>query len=251
MAPRWCEVCSVPVVGRARTCSARCRQRLSRWPRSRLIEARWGVPASDLWRTPPWLVEAVRLLLADDGLDLSLDACAFPEDSVAPRWISPEDNGLIVSWVERAEGGVTWWNPPYSSPMPWALKAVSELRLGAASVALVPACTGARWWAELVNPAARISLLRGRVAFLHPDTGRAVSGTRFDSALVWLGCRPLAARVEVIELSDLRRAGERALSLRRSPAIGAGVPPMFPEITTKLNTSEITGAYPRLGDGGG
>ncbi|MBK7761593.1 MAG: hypothetical protein IPI35_35360 [Deltaproteobacteria bacterium] len=166
---------------------------MSRWPRSRLIEARWGVPTSDLWRTPPWLVEAVRLLLADDGLDLSLDACAFPEDSVAPALVSPEENGLC-SLLGRARRWGRRWNPPYSSPMPWALKAVSEWRLGAASVALVPACTGARWWAELVNPAARISLLRGRVAFLHPDTGRAVSGTRFDSRPRLAGCGARGAR---------------------------------------------------------
>ena len=245
LSARRCAVCGVDLVGRrahARTCSALCRKHLERWPRSRLIARRWGIDPRDLWRTPGYLVEATRRALARRGAVLTLDACAFPEDAVCGAWISPEEDSLRVSWAARARGGWAWWNPTYSDPAPWVSKAAAEARAGCSSVALLPSCTGARWWAELADAAEVLVFIRGRVAFLHPDTGRPVSGTRFDSALAFLSDGRGPARAEVVELAVLKTWAAAPLADLEALTIGP-VPSMFPALRVVSETRALTGPY--------
>ncbi len=236
--PRLCAVCAADLTGRrshARTCSPQCRKHLFRWPRSKVIERRWGIDPRDLWRTPGYVVEAVRRALRRRGADLTLDAAAFPEDAVCPAWISPEENSLSTSWASRALGGWAWWNPTYSDPAPWVSKAAAEARAGCSSVALLPSCTGARWWAELAAAAEVLVFIRGRVAFLHPDTGRPVSGTRFDSALAFLSDGRGPARAEVVELA-LLKAWAAAPLVDLQARIPLDVPSMFPALCAPSET---------------
>lgn len=241
LSPR-CVVCGAELIGRrrdARTCSALCRQHLTRWPRSKVISKRWNIDPRDLWRTPGYVVEAVRRSLARRGAELTLDACAFPEDAVCPAWISPEENSLVTSWASRARGGWAWWNPTYSDPAPWVTKAAAEARAGCSSVALLPSCTGARWWAELAAAAEVLVFIRGRVAFLHPDTGRPVSGTRFDSALAFLSDGRGPARAEVVELALLKTWAAAPL-VDLEALIPGDVPSMFPALCAASETRAIS-----------
>jgi site-specific DNA-methyltransferase (adenine-specific) len=78
----------------------------------------------------------------------TLDPAAQPDNAKAPRWYTPEDNGLQQPWHGRV-----WLNPPYGRTVgQWLAKAVSEVEAGRAKlvVALLPARIDARWWRQYV-----------------------------------------------------------------------------------------------------
>lgn len=220
-----CWTCGAPLEGRQRntvTCSNACRMRRyrgKRQPRSARMARRWGLRPGDFWRTPPWLVAAVSL-----ELPLSIDVSSSSEDSTCPEHVPPGDNGLEAEWSPQTPGAA-WWNPPYSPGLlPWMEKARDEHRRGVSSVGLIPPAMGARYMVLAHQEATAIRYIKGRVPFLHPDTGRAVAGNRGDSCLIFfLGGISLAqAEVGYVELNELREQGLRALAERPS------VPDMFP-----------------------
>lgn len=212
-----CARCGQTFIARrqdARFCGPTCRQAMRRsgpLPRSERLAQALGLKPGDFYRTPPELLKAVEAFCGD-GLRLTLDACATPEDTCCPAWISPEENGLAVSWAERAGDGAVWWNPPYSlGVLPWLLKALEESSR-VASRGLVPVDTSAAWWALALQRAEEVVCLQGRIAFLHPDTGRPVHGTRFDSAVILVGSRGGPARVSVASYRAWRTFGRAALA---------------------------------------
>lgn len=211
-----CAVCGAAFEARRRhaeSCSAACRQRRHRGqvaPRAERLARRWGLSPGDFWRTPPWLVSAVAEDLAQRGQVLALDCCALPDDATLPRFIGPDRDGLATSWrAELAAGEAAWWNPPYSAPGPWVSKAAAEASAGVWSVGLVPASMGARWMVEAMQQAAVVEVIRGRIPFLDPNTGRETAGNRHDSALLHFrpGRGAGLAPVRYVELAELRREG--------------------------------------------
>src|SRR5206468_3298175 len=74
--------------------------------------------SSDEAYTPPWLVEAARLVLG--GIDLDPASCLAAQQVVqAPTWYSAAQDGLAQPWRGRM-----WLNPPFSDSLPWAQKAI-------------------------------------------------------------------------------------------------------------------------------
>ena len=51
-------------------------------------------------------------------------------------------------------------------------KAASERDSATLIVALIPTNTDTGWWHEYVKPYAQVHLLRGRLQFLDPETGK-------------------------------------------------------------------------------
>lgn len=209
--PRCCDVCGAPLAERRRAdtkaCSDRCRKRRQRGqiaPRSVRLANRWGLKPGDFWRTPPEIVAARG--------PFTMDAfAAGPDDAVAPAWLSPLDDALLVPW--GPEGGRVWWNPAYSLGILGVLvKALREAERGVSSVGLVPVDTSTEWWALACRRARELEAIKGRVSFLHPDTGRPVHGTRFDSVLIHIepGYSGPAVHTQV-SLRVLRAEGLRAL----------------------------------------
>src|ERR1700745_2892587 len=86
---------------------------------------------SDHWATP-WPM--VRELESEFGA-FDLDPCCLADTAKAPRFFTPEDDGLSKPWLGRI-----FLNPPYSRPGPWMEKAFTETSEGRAElvVALIP-----------------------------------------------------------------------------------------------------------------
>ena len=107
------------------------------------------------WPTPPELVPP----------DVDLDVCATPENAKAPRFFTPEQNGLVQPWDARH----AWCNPPYGRGVgAWLAKGWEEWCSGRARrvTFLLPARTDTRWWHEYVEGRASVKFLRGRVRFV-------------------------------------------------------------------------------------
>lgn len=100
------------------------------------------VKLSDAACTPEWL--AAMLPVVD------FDPCSNPRSHVRARWswsLEKGFNGLKMPW--RGSGFVNW---PYSDPMPWAQKAIDELRIGRCTelIVLCKLDTSTDWW-KVIN----------------------------------------------------------------------------------------------------
>ena len=60
-----------------------------------VLRSRGGYPITEKmrWRTAPWLFRAL-----DDEFHFDLDACAEDGCALAPRWLTHEEDALVVDW---------------------------------------------------------------------------------------------------------------------------------------------------------
>lgn len=93
----------------------------------------------------------------------TLDACAVANNACLPRYLSPEDDALSITW----QGERVYMNPPFGHGIgQWVKKAWHESRNGADPVVcLLPARTDTRWWHTYVQDAAEVRFIRGRMRF--------------------------------------------------------------------------------------
>ena len=220
---RRCWVCLGSLEGYrrgSRTCSGACRVKLHRrgpagWPAA--MAACFDIEGRDLWRTPPEVFHYY-----DRAYGFALDAAACRQDHLAPWFIGPELDALRSSWVRAAGGSgrAAWCNPPYSRRggglASWIEKGRLEARAGLDVVMLVPPATDAAYWTqvdlEVHAGRARVDLVRGRLAFRHPLTGRPEDSNRGGSAVLhfWPVRRPDLAGYHPVLASVLMAARPRA-----------------------------------------
>lgn len=122
--------------------------------------------ASDVWLTPPEIIDAVG--------PFDLDPCAAPVPRpwpTADRHITPPDDGLTAEWA-----GFVWCNPPFG---PEAGRWLDRMADHGHGIALCPARTETRWFVNTVwRRASSVLFLHGRPHFHYPDgtRGKANSG---------------------------------------------------------------------------
>src|SRR4051794_17577137 len=94
----------------------------------------------------------------------TVDAAALPRNAKLPRFWTPEEDALSLSWA----GERVWCNPPYSDIEPWLEKAWAEwLYKDTLIVMLVPANrTEQGWWQRQVEPHLRAQRSDFRCEFL-------------------------------------------------------------------------------------
>lgn len=151
-------------------------------------------PNRDDWMTPQALVDGLSRFVGGNGF--TLDPCVdprYPKGAKAPAWcLGPCTGvpgcacGLCAPW----EGEEVFVNPPFSAGGLWLRKCANEGTAGAGVVALVTASTGSQWFAKAARSAHLIYLPTGRVSYIDPTTGLAVTSNTSDSAIfVWLGTK--------------------------------------------------------------
>jgi hypothetical protein len=121
--------------------------------------------ATDVWLTPPHIIDAVG--------PFDLDPCAAVDQPwrTAERQLTEAEDGLTEKW-----SGFVWCNPPFGPEASRWLERMASHRNG---IALVPARTETRWFVDWVwRSADSILFLHGRPHFHHPDgtRGKANSG---------------------------------------------------------------------------
>ena len=122
--------------------------------------------------TPKYLFDRISSIF-----NLSLDACALPENAKCESYYTPKDDGLSKPW----RGGV-WCNPPYGREISsWVKKAYEESQKEYNNfvLMLLPARTDTKWWWDWVQGKATLFFIKGRVKF-----GDHNVGAPFPSVLV-------------------------------------------------------------------
>jgi phage N-6-adenine-methyltransferase len=129
-------------------------------------------PSRSDWRTPRYITDALGFF--------DLDPCA---DRRAPCCHAKE--GYTVGGLSREWYGRVWLNPPYGDK---ARVWVERLAKHGNGVALIPPRAGSNWFHDVVfDRADAVLFLRGRIAFIHPETQQPMKGNNSDSCLVAYG----------------------------------------------------------------
>lgn len=110
--------------------------------------------------TPPELIAAVEKRFGK----ITFDAAALPENAVAPRYFTPEDDALSRNWPRH---GRIWLNPEFKQTGAFLKKAKEQSLLGSKVISLVPASITIAWFRDHVQShAAIIPLGPGRIQFV-------------------------------------------------------------------------------------
>ena len=131
------------------------------------------------WWTPRELIVVV-----DNEFYFDLDAAASSENAVCERFISKEQDALIIPW----DGDAVWCNPPYgqgyhNTIAPFIQRGYEQcLEHHNTIVMLLPAYTDPKYFKNFCMKAHEIRFLTGRLAFL--DGGKSKMSARFPSMLV-------------------------------------------------------------------
>ena len=132
----------------------------------------------DDWQTPPRIAEPIIHRFGFTG-----DAAASATNSLAPSWLTKEDDAVVASW--QTLGKRVWLNPPYSKTHLFMRRARVESQRGATVVCLVPSTTDVKWYhADVLPYAQEVWFYAGRISFISPVTLSPVSGNPVGSMLV-------------------------------------------------------------------
>ena len=112
---------------------------------------------NDYWQTPKYILDS----LVEEFGEL-FDPC--------PALY--EFDGLSISWHREK---VCFVNPPYSKMSLWIEKAYEEWKLGSTIILLIPPRTDTKYFHDYINNNAEIRFIKGRIKFIHPDTGEGKS----------------------------------------------------------------------------
>ena len=140
---------------------------------------------SDLWQTPLDLFDRL-----DAEFHFDLDAAASEGNALCPSFYTADGfyvaGTLYVSGADALSDNRAWphrcvayLNPPYSMLREFLARALAESRRGCTVVALVPARTDTRAWAESAWKAAEVRFITGRLRF-----GGASASAPFPSAIL-------------------------------------------------------------------
>lgn len=145
-------------------------------PRRTMGSHQSAVMRSEVWLTPPHILEALG--------EFDLDPCAAPEPRpwpTAKRHIALPEDGLSADWgVSRV-----FLNPPYSSK---AVKWLGKMAMHSHGTALVFARTETEWFFETVwRAASAVLFLEGRLYFHRANGERAKANAGAPSCLVAYG----------------------------------------------------------------
>ena len=145
-----------------------------------------------------------------------VDVAASVENAHCPIFVDERTNALATPWSWFAmKGEYAWCNPPYSNIGPW-VDAANEARAeGVGCVMLVMLDQSTSWFKQAKKSCQEIIIVEGgRIAFLHPETGKPVSGNNRGSMfLVWHPYGRPGAITRYVDRADLLAGGESMLPL--------------------------------------
>ena len=142
------------------------------------------------WRTVPWFYQAVQEKL---GRSFDLDAFAEDTNALAPRWITEFQNAFDKPWI----GPAVWFNPPDVLHLEAAKRAVEQAcsKNFTIAVGLFRCGLETEAWEFASAHAWRSEIIRPRLNYIDPATGREKKGISKHSTLFWI--TPASARAPV------------------------------------------------------
>ena len=123
--------------------------------------------ANDTWRTPPEVFDYF-----DQEYNFKVDCCASFDNALCSDYFDQEIDFLTYDLSVIADPGEwVWCNPPYSKPLPFVQKCISNAELhGIGCVLLLNSDFSTRWGELLAQYECKHIVFTGsRMAFLNDD----------------------------------------------------------------------------------
>lgn len=150
--------------------------------------------SKDNWETPWDMIDVI-----NKDYPIGLDVCT---DGVNAKCSVYLTDSLDLPWkMFLPSDKYVWCNPPYSNVQPWVDKIIKS-RLP--TLLLVNASTSAKWFHDILNVASEMWVIRGRIAFIDPDTGEPVNGNDRSQVLFIIDCRNKHCVVKSVDINDLQ-----------------------------------------------
>ena len=192
----------------------------------------------DSWATPLPVYMAM-----DAEFDFQADLCASDSNAKHPLYVTEADDALSIETFKRlvsviTPGGFAWCNPPYSNISPWVDLAIDLQDMGIGTVLLVMADSSVGWYWKALQHCNEIrEVVKGRIAFINPDTGKPVGGNNKGSIFLIFDPygRQSPPRRSYVERSQLLADGD---TLMAKPELlfphESSVSPEHAPLSTKL-----------------
>lgn len=166
----------------------------------------------DLWATPWWLFYFAESYFK---CPFDLDVCAMPHNTkVKSNFITPEDDTLKSPW----KGKYCWFNPPYSNPLPFVMRAIEQSVLHRKKVVmLLNVDMSTRWFNLCARNAKEILYITDkRVPFIHNETGEATDQNNKGQMLVLFEHNaPFGSlKTSYISMLEMKKIGEEYAQAR-------------------------------------
>ena len=131
----------------------------------------------DDWQTPKYFFNWL-----NKRFDFDIDGCAYESSALCSNWIgkgSPLGSDFLETKTPYPYRNMRFYvNPPYSDVTPF-LKAAKELKdKGHLVVMLLNNDKSTQWYQNHIHNVANevIDIIGGRIAFIHPVTGKEIKG---------------------------------------------------------------------------
>lgn len=150
--------------------------------------------SKDNWETPWDMIDVI-----NKDCPIGLDVCTDGKNAKCSMYLT---DSLELPWkMFLPSDKYIWRNPPYSDVQPWVDKII-ESRLP--TLLLVNASTSAKWFHDILNVASEMWVIRGRVAFIDPDTGEPVNGNDRSQIMFVIDGRNKYCEVKSVDVNDLQ-----------------------------------------------
>ena len=132
----------------------------------------------DTWRTPKYFFNWL-----NKRFDFDIDGCASSENSLCKEYIDSDFDFLTCSMRGfqnccEKESLKIYVNPPYSDVTPFLIRAKELRDAGHLVVVLLNNDKSTQWYQNHIHNVASevIDITGGRIAFIHPVTGKEIKG---------------------------------------------------------------------------
>lgn len=133
----------------------------------------------DTWQTPKYVFNWLNM-----RFEFGIDGCATENNALAQEYIG--EKGLFNDFLSvRADilmdsifNASVYVNPPYSDVTPFIIKAKELRDAGCLVVMLLNNDKSTQWYQKHIHNVANevIDITGGRIAFIHPITGKEIKG---------------------------------------------------------------------------
>lgn len=134
---------------------------------------------NDYFETPPEIFKQL-----DDIFHFNLDCAANAENAKCARFLNEELDGTVIGWHNNR----CFCNPPFSKKAEFIKKAYNEVinKDCPICVMILPLnCIDTKVWHEYIEGKFHYEILKGRIAFIDPETKQPKKGNNSGTVIVY------------------------------------------------------------------
>lgn len=133
---------------------------------------------NDEFCTPDYIFKQL-----NDIFNFEIDVACNQYNCKCELGMTEENNSLIRRWSFRS-----FCNPPFSNKAEWIKKADYEVQIGNCPICvmILPLnCMDTKVWHEVIEGRYHYEILKGRIAFIDPETKQARKGNNSGTVIVY------------------------------------------------------------------